>query len=94
MTDPEYTPHVVFDPEAFNSRHPSTQHMLRVLLPNVRLQGEQAEISLQCWTLGLNMVITQEDGPELTTGLRKLLEAKDCFVRNSLKLSEVDYRNR
>jgi hypothetical protein len=24
------------------------------------------------------------DGPELTAGLRKLLEAKDCFVRAAL----------
>lgn len=24
------------------------------------------------------------DGPEKTTGLRKLLEAKDCFVRSAL----------
>lgn len=84
----------VFDPEAFNSRHPSTQHMVRMLLPNPRLQGEQAEISLMCWSLALNMTLTQEDGPELTAGLRKLLEAKDCFVRNSLKLSEVSYTNR
>lgn len=26
------------------------------------------------------------DGPEKTTGLRKLLEAKDCLVRSSLDL--------
>lgn len=25
------------------------------------------------------------DGPELTAGLRKLLEAKDCFVRAAIK---------
>ena len=24
------------------------------------------------------------DGPELTAGLRKLLEAKDCFVRTAI----------
>jgi hypothetical protein len=24
-----------------------------------------------------------DDGPELTIGLRKLLEAKDCFVRQA-----------
>jgi hypothetical protein len=29
----------------------------------------------------LNLV---NDGPELSAGLRKLLEAKDCFVRQSL----------
>jgi hypothetical protein len=28
------------------------------------------------------------DGPELTVGLRKLLEAKDCLVRAALDLPE------
>jgi hypothetical protein len=32
------------------------------------------------------MVDDLPDGPELTAGLRKLLEAKDCFVRASLEL--------
>lgn len=26
-----------------------------------------------------------EDGPELSAGLRKLLEAKDCFVRHAVR---------
>ena len=30
------------------------------------------------------MVNALPDGPELTAGLRKLLEAKDCFVRAAL----------
>jgi hypothetical protein len=30
------------------------------------------------------MVIALPDGPELTAGLRKLLEAKDCLVRAAL----------
>lgn len=30
------------------------------------------------------MVDQLPDGPELTAGLRKLLEAKDCFVRAAL----------
>lgn len=29
------------------------------------------------------MYITLPDGPEKTAGLRKLLEAKDCFVRQA-----------
>ena len=29
----------------------------------------------------------QLDGPEVTVGLRKLLEAKDCMVRAALALS-------
>lgn len=30
------------------------------------------------------MIAALPDGPELTAGLRKLLEAKDCFVRAAL----------
>lgn len=30
------------------------------------------------------VINTLPDGPELTAGLRKLLEAKDCFVRAAL----------
>jgi hypothetical protein len=26
-----------------------------------------------------------DDGPELSAGLRKLVEAKDCFVRQAVK---------
>ena len=41
------------------------------------LQG----ISKSCTRLADEMTYTLPDGPELTAGLRKLLEAKDCFVR-------------
>jgi hypothetical protein len=30
-----------------------------------------------------------EEGPELTAGLRKLLEAKDCFVRAAIEREEA-----
>jgi len=32
------------------------------------------------------METTLPDGPEKSTGMRKLLEAKDCFVRAALDL--------
>jgi hypothetical protein len=32
------------------------------------------------------MADTLPEGAELTAGLRKLLEAKDCFVRSALDL--------
>lgn len=35
-------------------------------------------------TLALNNI---NDGPELQAGLRKLLEARDCFMRASIGLS-------
>jgi hypothetical protein len=41
-------------------------------------------ISRPCSFLAYAMVEELPDGPELTAGLRKLLEAKDCFVRAGL----------
>jgi hypothetical protein len=41
-------------------------------------------ISGDCSVLGERMVDRLPDGLELTAGLRKLLEAKDCFVRAAL----------
>jgi len=42
------------------------------------------DISRPCAILADEMVEALSDGPELTVGLRKLLEAKDCFVRAAL----------
>lgn len=41
-------------------------------------------VSAPVGLLALEMVATLPDGPELVAGLRKLLEAKDCFVRAAL----------
>lgn len=41
-------------------------------------------ISKPLCELAYLMEETLPDGPEKTTGLRKLLEAKDCFVRANL----------
>lgn len=35
------------------------------------------------------MIRELPDGPELTAGLRKLLEAKDCFVRQARHLTKT-----
>lgn len=40
--------------------------------------------AMRCHNLAHAMADTLPPGPELTTGLRKLLEAKDCFVRAAL----------
>ncbi|MEV7389593.1 hypothetical protein [Streptomyces sp. NPDC091215] len=62
------------------NRHPSTTHVLRYFeydhLPE-RLQSFSAPFA----ELAHEMVGSLPDGPELTAGLRKLLEAKDCIVR-------------
>lgn len=62
------------------NRHPSTTHVLRYFeydhLPE-RLQEYSAPFA----ELAHEVVGHLSDGPELTAGLRKLLEAKDCIVR-------------
>jgi len=42
------------------------------------------EVSVQCYYLAHNMLTVIPHNSELTTGLRRLLEAKDCFVRAKL----------
>lgn len=60
--------------------HPGTKQILSHFsydhLPE-RLQ----EASKPVCELAHQMARDLPEGPELTTGLRKLLEAKDCFVR-------------
>lgn len=41
-------------------------------------------VAAPCEALARNYVETIPVGPELLAGLRKLLEAKDCFVRAEL----------
>lgn len=43
-----------------------------------------AAVSSVCRITARTLVRALPDGPELTAGLRKLLEAKDCFVRAAL----------
>lgn len=68
-----------------SDRHPDTMHLLRYFeyahLPE-RLQAA----SKPCADLAATLVDSLPDGPELTAGLRKLLEAKDCFVRAALDI--------
>lgn len=46
--------------------------------------GPLRDASKLCCQLAERVVAMVPDGPEKTVGLRKLLEAKDCFVRASL----------
>jgi len=49
-------------------------------------EGEPRDRAQDCAALAHAVVNLIPDGPELTAGLRKLLEAKDCFVRASLDI--------
>jgi hypothetical protein len=70
--------------ERHAKRHRSTVQMLRWLEPNRRLPITVLPVANQIAVLTDRMVESCPDGPELTAGLRKLLEAKDCFVRAAL----------
>lgn len=48
------------------------------------LPPKMQEISKPICELANQMDSTLPDGPEKSAGLRKLLEAKDCFVRTIL----------
>lgn len=65
-------------------RHASVQHLVDLLDPNPNLTRPLRHISDLCANLRDHLLDELEDGPELSAGLRKLLEAKDCFVRQAL----------
>lgn len=62
--------------------HPSTEAILRYFAYD-HLSERLQSFSKPFHDLAHNME-QNLDGPELTAGLRKLLEAKDCFVRAAL----------
>jgi hypothetical protein len=65
-------------------RHPSTGALLRWFEFAHLRDGVPREVSRACANLASALVTELTDGPELTAGLRKLLEAKDCFVRQAI----------
>lgn len=77
-------------PITFDHRHPSTQHMMKILAPNTNLPPHLKSISEQFASLALEMVETQSDGPELTAGLRSLWNAKNSFVMNAVLDADPD----
>lgn len=62
--------------------HPSTAEILRYFEYD-HLPPHLADISMPFHDLAHHLA-NRLEGPELTAGLRKLLEAKDCAVRAAL----------
>lgn len=63
------------------NRHPSVEAILR-FFESDHLPEPLKDIALTTKDyLGWILQTLPEDDPELTVGLRKLLEAKDCFIR-------------
>lgn len=67
-----------------DGRHPSTAAIAQYFVYDHLPTGPLRATSARCEELAAAMLATLPDGPELTAGLRKLLEAKDCFVRAAL----------
>jgi hypothetical protein len=70
-------------PPEHGARHPATTGILKHF-EYAHLPAHLQQTSHPCYALAHAMVDALPDGPELTAGLRKLLEAKDCFVRAAL----------
>lgn len=68
-------------------RHPATTQLLRWFSYS-HLPPELQDISAPMGIVANEMAAALPDGPELTAGLRKLLEAKDCFVRAAIDRRE------
>lgn len=69
------------------SRHSSVEAVTR-FFEYSHLPAELANIVNLCSVLKDRILDEVGDDPELTVGLRKLLEAKDCFVR--AKVAELN----
>lgn len=72
------------DDYGLDGRHPSTLHVLRYFTYDHLPAGDMRDRSHDCADLAYATARLLPDGPELTAGLRKLLEAKDCFVRAAM----------
>lgn len=76
--------------------HPSTEAILRFFeydhLPEALQPVSRAFHDLAHDLAGsMGTPYGRLEGAELTTGLRKLLEAKDCCVRAALPLTEIGH---
>lgn len=69
--------------KVYEDRHPGTVHLLKFFTYE-HLPRHLQTVSMHMSNVAFEMVAVLSDGPELTAGLRKLLEAKDCFVRAAL----------
>ena len=64
--------------------HSSVKHILQYFEFNHLPEGNPRDASKVVSTVAHTMAEVLPNNPELTAGLRKLLEAKDCFVRAAL----------
>jgi hypothetical protein len=65
-------------------RHLATRQIARWFAYGHLSSDHVRTASKACSDLAAEMIDYLPDGPELLAGLRKLLEAKDCFVRAAI----------
>jgi len=65
--------------DAVQGRHQATQHFADLFAFD-HLPAHLRAVSKQCHDLAVWQIEALKDGPELSAALRKLREAKDCFV--------------
>lgn len=70
-------------------RHPATVQILRWFRADHLPEGPIQELSSIVANHAHYVAGVLPDGPELSAGLRKLLEAKDCFVRAAIAAREA-----
>lgn len=75
--------------DPYAARHPGTSHVARYFA-YAHLPAHLQEVSRPFQELADQMITRLPDGPELTAGLRKLLEAKDCMVRAAVDTQRQD----
>ena len=73
----------------WSDRHASTKHTAQFFSFQHLPVGLMRDISMECCDFADLMIGLIPDGPELSAGLRKLLEAKDCFVRAGLLAKDL-----
>lgn len=78
MAGQEVTEPVPYD---WSRRHPSVAHFEK-LFAYQHLPPSLQAISQPFYELAIDMLTEMDDSPEMAAGLRKLVEAKDCMVRN------------
>ena len=98
MTTPENVTHRFPQPQQdpaqnhplarYYDRHVSTRHLLHWLVPHRGVEDKAEQIANIFWASAEELVQLLGDGAELSAGLRKLLEAKDCLVRQALEDGE------
>jgi len=74
--------------ERIEKLHPSVRQVLQ-FFKYKHLTEELRDVSAKCAELANCMANSLPQNQELTVGLRKLLEAKDCFVRAALSGSTI-----